>query len=71
MLNQMEEMVYSVPGMHCDNCTAAVEGELSQVEGVASVTAELATKVVTVRGETLSDVALREAIDEAGYEAEP
>ena len=64
-------MVYSVPGMHCDNCTAAVEDELSKVEGVASVTAELATKLVTVRGESLSDAALREAIDEAGYEVEP
>ena len=67
----MEEMVYSVPGMHCANCTGTVEGELSKVEGVASVTAELATKLVTVRGESLSDAALREAIDEAGYEVEP
>ena len=64
-------MVYSVPGMHCDNCTGTVEGELSKVEGVASVTAELATKLVIVRGEALSDAALREAIDEAGYEVEP
>ena len=67
----MEEVVYSVPGMHCDKCTAVVEGEVSQVEGVASVTADLATKLVTVRGNALFDAALRAAIDEAGYEAEP
>ena len=71
MLQAMEEMTYSVPGMHCENCTKAVEGEISELEGVDSVTADLATKLVAVRGAGLSDEALRAAIDEAGYEAEP
>jgi copper chaperone CopZ len=55
--------------MHCDNCEQAVRGEVSQVEGVESVSIDLETKLVTVRGETLSDETLRAAIDEAGYEA--
>ena len=64
-------ITYSVPGMHCDHCVAAVEQELSGVAGVASVDVDLETKLVVVRGDALDDEALRAAIDEAGYEAEP
>jgi copper chaperone CopZ len=46
-----------------------VERELSAVEGVAAVKADLESKLVTVTGQSLSDEALREAIEEAGYEA--
>lgn len=65
----MTELTYSVPAMHCGNCTAAVEREVSQVEGVENVVADLETKRVVVRGERLDDAAIRAAIDEAGYEA--
>jgi copper chaperone len=66
----MPEITYRVPGMHCGHCESAVEREVSQVDGVESVDVDLETKLVTVRGESLSDEALRAAIDEAGYEAE-
>jgi copper chaperone CopZ len=56
--------------MHCGHCESAVEREVSQVDGVESVDVDLETKLVTVRGESLSDEALRAAIDEAGYKAE-
>ena len=39
------------------------------VEGVEAVDVDLESKVVTIHGERLSDEALREAIEEAGYEA--
>lgn len=65
----MTEITYTVPAMHCGHCTAAVERELSQVDGVQSVRADLETKKVVVLGEQLDDAALRAAIDEAGYEA--
>jgi copper chaperone len=64
-----ETLTYSVPGMHCGHCKAAVERELSAVEGVDAVEADLDSKRVTVSGQSLSDDALREAIEEAGYEA--
>jgi copper chaperone len=60
---------YTVPGMHCGHCEAAVKEELSQVAGVESVDVDLETKLVVVHGEALDDAALRAAIDEAGYEA--
>jgi len=66
----MTEFTYRVPGMHCDHCRAAVEGELRQVSGVDAVDVDLETKLVTVRGDNLYDEARRAASDEAWYEAE-
>jgi copper chaperone len=64
-----ETIEYTVPGMSCSHCEDAVAEELSAVAGVDAVTVDLETKLVTVTGEGLSDVALRAAIEEAGYEA--
>jgi copper chaperone CopZ len=63
------EMTYTVSGMSCAHCKAAVESEVGRVPGVDSVLADLDSKLVVVRGESLEDEALRAAIDEAGYEA--
>jgi copper chaperone len=65
----MSELTYTVSGMHCANCEAAVERELRLVSGVRDVDVDLHTKLVVVRGEELDDGALRAAIEEAGYEA--
>ena len=65
----MTEHTNSVPAMHCGNCTAAVEREVSLVEGIDSVEADLASKLVRVRGERIDDAAVRAAIEEAGYAA--
>lgn len=62
--------VFRVPGMSCADCIEAVEGGLTAVAGVESASADLETKVVTVRGSALDDASLRAAIAEAGYEAE-
>ena len=64
----MQEHTYSVPAMHCGHCKEAVEREISAVEGVTAVEADLESKLVRVRGNGLSDGALRKAIEEAGYE---
>jgi copper ion binding protein len=63
------EITYTVSGMSCGHCKAAVESEVGRVAGVDFVEADLETKLVVVRGEGLEDAALRDAIDEAGYEA--
>ena len=61
--------VYSVQGMSCGHCAAAVTRELSTIEGVTGVHVDLAAKRVTV-GSTrdLPEDEVRAAIDEAGYE---
>ena len=60
---------YTVPGMSCDHCVAAVSEEVERVAGVGSVDVDLESKRVTVRGREFDDNAVRAAIDEAGYEA--
>lgn len=65
------QITYAVSGMSCDHCKAAVEHEVGRVAGVVSVTADVASGRVVVRGERLEDGALRAAIDEAGYQAAP
>jgi copper chaperone len=64
----LETKTYSVPGMHCGHCQSAVAKELQGVAGVESVRVDLDSKLVTVTGNALDDVALRAAIGEAGYE---
>jgi copper chaperone len=63
-----ETTSYSVPGMHCGHCRAAVTRELEALAGVESVDVDLERKRVTITGQGLDDEALRAAIDEAGYE---
>ncbi|HEY3560976.1 MAG TPA: heavy-metal-associated domain-containing protein [Kribbella sp.] len=63
---------YSVSGMTCGHCTAAVTEELSKLVGVQNVQIDLVaggTSAVHVTSESaLDDAAVREAVDEAGYE---
>jgi copper chaperone len=63
---------YMVSGMTCGHCVSAVSGEISQLPGVRDVTIELVpggASSVTVTSEMpLSEDAVREAVDEAGYE---
>jgi copper chaperone CopZ len=61
------ERTYSVPGISCDHCKHAIEGEVGAVAGVESVSVDVAARTVTVVGEA-PDEAVRAAIDEAGYE---
>ena len=64
-----ETATYNVPAIHCAHCEMSIREEVSEVEGVEDVAVDLETKLVTVSGRTLDDVALRAAIEEAGYEA--
>lgn len=64
-----EVAVYAVPAIHCAHCAMSIREELSEVKGVEDVTVDLDTKVVTISGHALDDVALRAAIADAGYEA--
>jgi copper ion binding protein len=64
----MTTLSFSVPGVSCEHCQRAIEGEVSQVQGVASVEVDLDAKTVTVTGDPLDGAAIVAAIDEAGYE---
>ena len=64
----MNELRYTVPGMSCGHCKAAVTDEVEQVAGVDRVEVDLETKLVVVRGEGVSDEDVRAAIGDAGYD---
>ena len=64
-----QELSYTVAGMSCAHCKAAVTEEVEQVAGVSAVDVDLETKLVVVHGAGVSDVAVRDAIREAGYDA--
>jgi copper chaperone len=64
----MQTIAYSVPGISCGHCRAAITDEVSAVPGVTGVDVDLEGKVVTVTGAGVDDAAVRDAIDEAGYD---
>jgi copper chaperone len=59
----------TVDGMTCGHCENAVQTEVGKLDGVTDVAVDLATGQVTISAETAPDAgALREAVEEAGYE---
>jgi copper chaperone CopZ len=60
---------YSVPGMSCGHCEAAITDEVTRLAGVEAVEVDLDAKLVHVSGDGVDEAAVIEAIGEAGYEA--
>jgi copper chaperone CopZ len=67
----VSDLSYNVPDMTCGHCVNSVTEEVRKVNGVDSINVDLDTKLVTISGDDLNDAQLREAIKEAGYDAEP
>jgi copper chaperone len=65
----MTTTTYTVTGMTCGHCVAAVTSEVGGLGGVSDVAVDLTTGTVTVTSEApLDPQAVRAAVDEAGYE---
>jgi copper chaperone CopZ len=62
------DTTYSVPGISCGHCRSAITSEVTKVAGVSVVDVDLDAKTVTVKGVGFHDDAVRDAIDEAGYD---
>lgn len=61
--------VMTIEGMMCGHCTGRVQKALEAVAGVSAVTMSLENKTATVEiEEEVSDKALTDAVNEAGYE---
>ena len=65
------ERVYTVEGMSCAHCQAAVAEEVAAVPGVSEVEVDLATGRLAVRGQGFEDEAVVAAVVEAGYDVRP
>ena len=57
---------YAITGMTCAACQARVEKAVSKVPGVDSCAVSLLTNTLAVEG-TATDVALKKAVEDAGY----
>jgi copper chaperone len=62
----MTTLVYDVPDISCDHCRRAIEGAVSPLVGVSSVTVDIDRRQVAVAGG--DEGAIRVAIEEAGYD---
>lgn len=59
----------TVDGMTCGHCVNAVQTEVGKLDGVTDVSVDLASGEVTIVANEAPDAgALREAVEEAGYE---
>ena len=62
---------YSVSGMTCAHCVAAVTEEVSRLDGVSAVEVDLNaggdSRVTVISAAPVPVEAIREAVDEAGY----
>jgi copper chaperone len=60
---------YTVTGMTCSHCVAAVRNEVGKVDGVTGVDVDLASGRVTVASlGPVEPAAVSAAVEEAGYE---
>lgn len=63
----MTVRTYTVEGMTCSHCEAAVTAEVSKLPGVTGVAVDVPGKTLTVTGDQVEDTAVAAAVDEAGY----
>jgi copper chaperone len=65
-------VVIRVSGMTCEHCARAVRAEIGGLPGVTGVEVDVASGEVRIVAEPApDDVALRAAVDAAGYEMAP
>ena len=58
--------IYTVEGMHCSHCEAAVCRAVEEIPGVESAKASASRKTLTIKGPAAED-AIRSAVENAGY----
>lgn len=60
---------YTVKGMTCGHCVAAVTGEVTKIPGITDVSIDLDSGRLTVSSDSpVHDSDVAAAVDEAGYE---
>lgn len=67
MADQIDSTQFTVEGMTCGHCEASVVEEVSEIDGVTSVTADHKTGAVTVTGAGFTREQVAAAVEEAGY----
>ena len=64
--------IFTVTGMTCGHCVAAVTEEVSKLDHVESVDVDLESGAVTITSDgPIDPIVCAAAIDEAGYDVAP
>lgn len=67
----MEKQTFSIPDISCEHCVTAIENELSELDGVMTVSGDPDGKTATVEWEAPASVeTIRNALAEIDYPAE-
>jgi len=67
----MTTVTYSVPAISCGHCTKTIETEVSELQGVQSVKAEIDSKKVTITFDApASEETIKSLLAEINYPAE-
>jgi copper chaperone CopZ len=61
------EQSFKVEGMSCKNCKAHVEREISEIDGIEEVSADLVTGEVVISGHIINEDLVKGAVEKAGY----
>jgi len=75
MINHHEEtfmktVTYSVPNISCRHCTHTITMELSEIEGVSKVDADVQTQLVTIEfDDPVTEEILKQTLAEINYPA--
>ena len=51
----MNQETFAIPNISCGHCTAAIQDELAELEGVSGVQGDVASKTVTVHWSAPAD----------------
>jgi copper chaperone CopZ len=66
-MSETAERTYTVNGMTCSHCVAAVSEKVGAIAGAEGVAVDLDSGRLDVRGHDVDDAAVRAAVEEAGY----
>jgi copper chaperone len=66
-MSDREQQAYTVIGMSCEHCVAAVNAEVGELPGVSGVDVDLASGALVVHGSGVDGKAVRAAVEAAGY----
>lgn len=67
----MSTVTYTIPAIHCAHCTHTIEMEVSELQGVQSVKADLNSKKVEIKFDSPADESkIKALLAEIDYPAE-
>ena len=68
-LKPIQKITFPIVGMHCASCAKLLTRKLSKVPGVTNAIVNYGSEQAIIEGEGVDEKALKQAVEEAGYQA--